>query len=219
MTILSSSVRYADAPSADKSTVISRVWKPSKVAFTVAAVGGDAERRNALSTLGAWLNVDGPRRLVLPDTPDRFYMAVPDGQLELNRAVDGEYGKLTFSIADPVAYGAEKTVVVPSGGEATFNVGGTYQASPVITASAVRDASTSLWGVQLDGAFHVHVRTGSASAKQVSVDCAERTCTVAGSATLPTLDSDWLSLAPGEHTLVMDEGTGAATVTFHERWL
>ena len=34
-----------------------------------------------------------------------------------------------------------------------------------------------------------------------------------------TTDSDWLVLEPGTHTLAIDNGTGAATVTFVERWL
>ena len=39
-----------------------------------------------------------------------------------------------------------------------------------------------------------------------------------GSVTLLRPEADWLVLEPGTHTLAMT-GTGAATVTFEERWL
>jgi hypothetical protein len=118
-----------------------------------------------------------------------------------------------------VAYGAARTVTVPSGGSVEFNVGGTYKTMPRITANAARDSSSLVWGLRLDGGDFVHVATGSNAVKSVLIDCAERICTVAGAVALPTLDSDWLELEPGTHTLAMDNGTGAATVVFTERWL
>lgn len=127
--------------------------------------------------------------------------------------------ELKFLCPDPVAYGIERTVTVPSGGSVTFNVGGTYRTRPKVTAQAVRNSSSNLWGIRLDGADYIHVATGSASARAVSIDCDARTCTVAGNAAMITLDSDWLELEPGTHTLAMDNGTGEATVTFRERWL
>ena len=111
------------------------------------------------------------------------------------------------------------TLTVPSGGSISFNVGGTYRARPRITASAVRDSSSQVWGLKLDNADFVHVVTGSASARSVDIDCDGRTCIVNSSTSMITLDSDWLELAPGTHTLVMDKGTGAATVKYRERWL
>ena len=192
----------------------------TSVKFTAAAIGTLSERRLALSTLGEWLAVDEPKWLELPDMPGWRYKALPDGDISPTRHLDGEAFELSFMLVDPIAYGAQREITVPSGGSVEFVVGGTYPAKPAITAaSAVRDSSSQVWGVRLDEGDFVHVATGSASARGVAIDCGERTCAVNGSATLPTLDSDWLELSPGKHTLRMDKGTGAATVTFAERWL
>lgn len=154
-------------------------------------------------------------------TADRGRMAVLTGESPLEYATYSATGTLTFTCQDPIAYGASRTENVPSGGSKTFTVGGTAPAMPTITANAVRNSTSLVWGIRLDGGDFVHIATGSASSRSVVVDCAARTCTVAGTATLPTLDSDWLALEPGEHTLAMDYGTasGGATVTFTERWL
>lgn len=154
-------------------------------------------------------------------TSDRGRMAVLTGETLLEYATYSATGTLTFTCQDPIAYGATYTKNVPSGSSATFTVGGTAPAYPSITANAVRNSTSLVWGLRLDGGDFVHVPTGSASARSVQVDCAARTCKVAGAATVPTLDSDWLALEPGEHTLAMDQGTasGGATVTYTERWL
>jgi predicted phage tail component-like protein len=192
----------------------------STVKFQIAVIGESAEaRRNAFSNLGMWLDVDEPKRLVLPDTPDRYYMAVPSGGLDIKRHYDGEIATLTFVLVNPVAYGREISFTVPSGGSITFNVGGTYKTRPRIQASAVRDSSSLVYGLRLDEQDFVHIATGSASARTVDVDCDERTCKVNSSVSMITLDSDWLEFEPGTHTLRMDNGTGAATVTYRERWL
>lgn len=158
-----------------------------------------------------------PKPLYLVEGRYRNAILVEDTPLEF--ATYSATGKLKFACPDPVSFGTSRSVTVPSGGSVTFEVGGTYPAAPYISASAVRDSSSQVWGLRLDSADFIHVATGSASARAVRIDCAKRTLTVASAAKLPTLDSDWLSLPPGSHTLQMDNGTGAATVTFAERWL
>lgn len=149
---------------------------------------------------------------------DRYYMAVLTGATEID--VRGYYGdvEVTFLCPDPIAYGAEREVVVPSGGSVEFMVGGSQPAAPVITAEAVR-GSTGLWGLRLDEGDYLRVATGTASAARVTLDCGQRSCHVAGAVALPTLTSDWFELAPGVHVLRNDQGAGAATVTWRERWL
>lgn len=191
----------------------------SQVSFTVGIVDDALDRRNAFSQLGQWLMVDEPKPLYLPDTPDRYYLAVPNGAIEVERCIKADKATVTFLLVDPIAYGETKTATVPSGGSATINVGGTAPTMPTIAAaSAVRDATSLVWGLRLDSADYVHVETGSASARRVDIDCGGRVCKVANAAKLPTLDSDWLVFSPGSHTLAMDNGTGAATLTWRERW-
>lgn len=218
--MLVSSTQYADIENRNGSVVLGRTWGDSTVTFSLGIDGTAAERRNKLSTLGYWLAVDEPKKLHVPDMPGRYFMAVPDGGIETTRGVDGEIARLTFKMVDPIAYGNEITVTVPSGGSVTFNVDGTAAAKPTITASAaIRNSSAFVWGLRLDDGDFVHVATGSASARSVAIDCDERTCIVNNSVKVPTLDSDWLELTPGVHTLRMDYGTGTATVTYRERWL
>ncbi len=218
ISILNYQPKTVESDSKNGSAVIGKTWGNSTVAFTLVVEGSASERRDKLSTLGAWLDVDEPKPLVLPDNPDRYYMAVPSGALELNRAIGAEYAQITFLITEPDSYGKERTVTVPSGGSITFIVGGTAKTYPRITASAVRDSSSQVWGIKLDEGDYVHIATGAAAARAIVADCENRTLTIAGAVAIPTPDSDWLELEPGEHTLRMDNGTGAATVTFIERW-
>lgn len=219
ITMLPSTAAYVDTPSKQGLSVADVRYAGWTVAFTIVVDGTAHERRDKLSTLGMWLDVDGPRRLVLPDTPDRYYMAVPEGQLELTRGIRSEYGQLSFTVVEPAAYGDEHSITVPSGGSVTFNVDGTYKAAPIITANATRNSSSLVWGLRLDEGDYLHIATDSASARPIVADCGERTLSVNGSVAIPTLDSDWLELEPGVHTLRMDNGTGAATVTWRDRWL
>ena len=217
--IINSAPSYQDSESRNGAVVIGKRWDVSTVTFSIGVTGDAHTRREKLSTLASWLDVDEPKKLVIPDTPDWYYLAIPDGGVELTRGIGGEIGQLNFTIVEPAAYGEEKTATVPSGGSVSITVGGTFPTRPTIAASAVRNSSSLVWGVRLDEGDYIHIPTGSASAQTVAVDCDARTSTVQGSVVLPTLDSDWLELAPGTHTLRMDNGTGAATVKWRERWL
>lgn len=219
ITILNAKPDTREVSGRDGAAFVGLTYGASSVAFTIAAIGGPEERRTALSTLGGWLKVDGPKPLYLPDTPDRYYLAVPSGALDLKRLIDGETATVTFSLTDPVAYGEAQTASLASGGTATINVGGTAPTYLDIAAdSAVRDGTAHVWGVRVDDADFVHVATGAAAARKVEIDSGGRVCKVANAVTLPTLDSDWLVLEPGTHTVSMDYGTGAATLSWIKRW-
>lgn len=220
ITILNSIADMRDVSGRDGSIHVGSRFGNSTVTFAFAIYGTAHERRDALSTLGMWLDVDEPKKLVLPDTPDWYYLAVPSDSVELNRAIGAEHASLTFSLVDPIAYGREVSFTVPSGGSVTFNVAGTYKTKPRIScASAVRNSGALVWGLRLDSQDILQVDTGSSSARSVSIDCDKRTCIVNSSASLITLESDWLEFEPGTHTLSMEYGTGAATVEYVERWV
>lgn len=203
---------------ADGSKVLGGRVGAGSVTIAMAVFGTAQQRREKLSTLASWLDVDEPKRLVMPDT-SWYYMAVPSGGFEVDANINPYMFDMEFMLADPIAYGEQRTATVPSGGSVNITVGGTAETYPTVTASAaVRNSSSQVWGIRLDEGGFVHVATGSSSARSVSLDCGARTCKVAGVTSLPTLDSDWLVLSPGTHTLRMDAGTGAATVTWRERW-
>ena len=178
-----------------------------------------AQRREDLSTLFMWLDVDEPKWLVMDDQPGISYKAIPSGDMPIDSFTNADSVVVNFRLLEAAAYGDTVTVTVPSGGSLTFTVDGTYPTKPTITANAARDGSSQVWGLKLDNGAFLHVATGSASARDVVLDCENRTLTIQGAVALPTLDSDWFELAPGTHTLTMDKGTGAATVTYKERWL
>lgn len=173
--------------------------------------------QRAWALVAAGMRTDGPRQLNL--TADVYRMAVLTDAVPLDYASYSAIAELTFVCPDPVAYGREMTLTVPSGGSLTFNVGGTYPTRPRITANARRDGTSLVWGLRLDDGDFIHVATNSVSYCQTSIDCDARTLTVVGAAAVPTLDSDWLEFTPGTHTLEMDNGDGAATVKYVERWL
>ena len=172
--------------------------------------------------VAAALSADAPAWLELGDEADVRYLAKVTDAGELSDLWHTGACTVTFTAFDPVAFGRLRSATVPSGGSVDIDVGGTWPTWPTLAAtSAVRDSTTGLWGVTLDSGDHLRVVTGTASAVTVAMDCAPdaRTCLVGGAVKLPTPDSDWLRLSPGKHTVAMDKGTGAAVLTWYERWL
>ena len=219
ITILNAKPDTREVSGRNGAAFVGLTYGVSTVAFTIAALGDAETRRVALSTLGEWLMVDEPKPLHLPDTPDRYYLAVPGSGLDLTRGIGGEIAQVTFTLVDPVAYGDEQTASLPSGGSVSINVNVTAPTYlNVVAASAVRNSSAQVWGVKVDDTDYVHVATGSSSSRKVEIYSEERICKVQDALTLPTLDSDWLKLEPGTHTIAMDYGTGAATLSWVERW-
>lgn len=191
---------------------------PGSVTFRLVAKGGEQERRAFAREIAPLVMSREPKRLEFASDGGLWCMAVPVSA-DFREYVASGVVDVEMRPIDAAMYGEERTVTVPSGGSASFVVGGTYPTQPKASANAVRSPNSLVWGLRLDGGAFVHVATGNSSARAVAIDCAARTCTVAGAQTIPTLDSDWLSMAPGEHVLAMDNGTGAATVSFVERWL
>lgn len=214
-------VQTVDVSGRDGRIVRGATYGGPKITLVV-AVGqmdrGDLLReRRRLSSL---FSARTPRRLQFGDDDGLYYMAVPTGEPKWTQYVRTATFEVALLVPSPAMYGKEVSVTVPSGGTAALEVGGTYPTMPrIVASSAVRNSSSGVWGVRLDEGDFMHVVTGSSSSRALVLDCAEAACTVAGSPALMTLDSDWLELEPGHHALRMDQGTGAATVTWTERWL
>lgn len=192
------------------------------VTFDLYYQGTVAQRREALSTLAKYLDVDEPKDLVLP-LNSWVYKAVPNGQIKTTMGANGDIHTVTFSIMEP-AYGTLRSAVVPSGGSVSITVNGTYPTMPnIATNGAQRDTTSLLWGIKVDNGDFIHVKTGSNSARYVKINCSQRTSVLTASLTpnMPTLDSDWFVLAPGTHTVAMDQGTCSSdtTISWYERWL
>ena len=221
ITILNAKPDTREVSGRNGAAFVGLTYDVSTVAFTIAAVGDAETRRVALSTLGKWLMVDEPKPLYLPDTPDRYYLAVPSAGLELVRGIGGEMAQLTFTLVDPVAYGiTERTAVVPYGGSVTFNVGGTAPTYPYFNRTLVRpNQTTGQWGWRLDAGDVFILDFGTTTNRYVQADFGERVAYVNDSLKLPTLNSDWFELKPGEHTIENHIGGGNdVTLRWHERW-
>lgn len=219
--IPSISLDLREASGINGAAIAGKRLDPMEVAVTVRMATEYIDERDIQRVFAeemAPLVTDEPKPLYLSD--GRYHMAILHDSTVLEFGTYSATCELKFLCADPIAYGMERTVTVPSKGSVEFEVRGTWPAKPAISApSAVRDGTALIWGICLDSNDHLHVLTGTSSAVAVEMDCPERTCTVAGATALPTLDSDWLELEPGTHTLANDYGTGAATVTYVERWL
>lgn len=174
-------------------------------------------RREAARRLSSMIHTDEPSRLYIGSDNGRYYMAILDGEVPFTEHVRSGLVELNFVTETPLLYGRERSVSVPSQGEAGFLVGGTYATRPVVEGTVTGDGSSGLWGVRLDDGDVMRIRAGSGVT--VSMDCDSRTATVSGELRLPTLGSDWLELAPGRHVLRNDVGSGACTVRWREMWI
>lgn len=191
------------------------------VTLTLTARGGTlAQRQAAGRALAAILAVKEPKPLALSIDGGLYWMAVPESGGNAKRYYTANRFDVTFRITDPAAYGEERTVTVPSGGSVTFTVGGTYQAAPVISAPSARNnGGIGAWRLALeDGSFLLATIPSGVTTAPVEANCATRVLKVQNNVTLLAPAADWLRLDPGQHTLTMT-GTGAATVTYRERWL
>lgn len=175
------------------------------------------ERQEEARAIARVLLTDEPAPLAVSIDGGRYYMAIATSTTDMTRMVGALAFDVTFACYDPVAYGDDIELVVPSGGSVKFNVGGTYPTMPIITAPAATGGSDGIWSLTLEDGMQLAANVGT-SATALTADCADRTLTIGGAVTMLRPTSDWLVLEPGEHTLTM-AGTGAATVTFSERWL
>lgn len=218
--VASQNVQTVEVPGRDGCTARGMTYgcPPVVLVFIVDPTdrAGVLEARRELTAL---LSVREPKRLEFGCDDGLYYMAMPSGDVNWTQFVHTGKLEVPFLVPSPAMYGAVREAVVPSGGSVTVEVGGTYPTAPKLAADAAVRGSGNVWGVRLDDGDFVHVATGNSSARRVYVDCEARTANVNGSATVPTLDSDWLELVPGEHVLRNDQGTGACTVTWQERWL
>lgn len=194
---------------------------PEPVEFYVMVFDRGIEgKRDAVRELAPILLVTHPVMLQFSSDNGLYYVGLPVGKPDFKEFVRSGQLKVKFQPLHAAMYGVERSVIVPSGGMVEFVVNGSYPTMPRIEAqSARRDGASNAWGLRLDDGRFLYVETGSDDEFSLEADCEARTLTVNGSAALPTLESDWLQLPPGSHTISNDQGTGQCTVTWVERWL
>jgi len=176
------------------------------------------ERHAAMRAFYARVDLKEEHRLYLSVDDGIYYEVRADGDIEIEHGVTATKVVLHFVSEKPAGYGEEHTVTIPSGSSATFTVGGNYPTRPTIEGT-VNGNNDGNWGVRLDGGDYVRVKTNTTQGRAVSIDCEEGIAIVNSLVSMISLESDWLVLYHGEHTITNDVGTGACTVTWRERWL
>lgn len=179
-------------------------------------VSSMAEVQPAIDWLASVLYVREPVDVVFPHAPDRTYKGMWSGSSTLDRL--RQTGKLTGEIVmpNPVGYGEEKTVSVS--GTKEVEVGGTYLASYTVSASSAKRDSNGVWGLVMDNRASLLFALPTTASTAVQTGWPGRASKVAGATAIPTVQSDWLMLSPGTHSLSL-VGTGAATLKYREGWL
>lgn len=216
----SKSSKTETVPAMDGAKFVGSTLKPATVALRIWATDiHSADRAGIMREIMAHLNVDKPKALLIPEVSPNTLLAIPNGEIQAVLYPTAVMVPVTFLVTDPVAYGDSESATIPSGGSVTITVDGSYPTRPVISAASAKRGTGNVWKIVLDSGDYVQVPISTSSSVAVEIDCAERTAKVANAASMITLDSDWLVLEPGQHTLSMAVGTGAATIEWTERWL
>ena len=218
--LLPRTIKTVEVPGRDGSLFTGVTLTEKTIGMTLTTLAKTVEERQAAARmLAAILAVDEPKPLLLSIDNGLYRMAIPSTDIEAARYRNATAFEVSFVVPDPVMYGVEKVITVPSGGSVTFEVGGTYPTRPVVSASAAANGGNGFWRVRLeDGSYLLATIPDGVSTAPVIADCEARTLMVNSSVALLVPSADWLKFSPGQHTLEMT-GTGAATVTFTERWL
>lgn len=100
----------------------------------------------ATRDLAEWLYHKEPVKLVLQDEPDKYYLAVPNGDTDITEMVNIGQGAIEFICTEPFAFGEEKTQsfeLNENNDIAEIEVGGTADTYPQIEIT-VQDNITSM---------------------------------------------------------------------------
>ena len=153
-----------------------------------------------------------PCKLVLPDAPDIYNMAVLDGSTDLERISRNGLGTLTFFCPEAAAYGALGRRACREGSTTVrANVGGNYPTAPVITVTA----QTSNLTVTVDGATMRALGTVE-GADPLVIDCERHVIEKGGETVMLDVYDSYPSWEPGVHVV---ECSYPFSVEWRERWL
>lgn len=191
-----------------------RYVQPDVTALLVARDADVAGRREIARQLGAALLKREPKVLSFSSDGELYYKhAIVRGLPQFNEFVRSGSVLVTWAIEDGVMYGKHRSVAMT--GEQSIIVYGTHETPLKISGTAT--PASGLFGVQLEsGEF---VRVPMTEQGNVVIDSESRTCMIGEAAGQITLESDWLVLPTGNHTLAFDSGSGNLTLEWDERWL
>ena len=158
--------------------------------------------------IAPYLYSEEPKPLVLPDEPDRYYLAVFRGKSELDRPLFGAKTSFEFYCADPIAYGEHHSETVP----ATVTVGGRAPSWP--TVEAVPPEGLAVWRVTVNDDQFVEVIANFDGEARLVIDMEHEAVTYGGQTAEVSIYSDFFQIE-GEAVI---SATSEATVEWDERW-
>lgn len=98
-----------------------------------------------LEQLASWLYYDEPKKLVLGDNPNRYYMAKFTGDSDIKESFIVGEGTLTFICTEPYIYGLERTILIPptyAGEELQIENTGNAETFPYMRFEITRDVTS-----------------------------------------------------------------------------
>lgn len=175
-----------------------------------ASPDGLSDRRRLVASL---LFRRKPCRLVLPDEPDKHYLACVNGSSQLDSLGKNAKAYVTFTCPDPVAFGQTRTRSMTTSASGT--IGGTYRTRPVFECTPARGSYFKLTN-ELTGEF-VQVNASFTGAQTLVVDCMTEQATLNGVNYPVTFASDYFSFEPGPYSV--RASSGSTEMRWTERWL
>lgn len=92
------------------------------------------------------LSSNEPQQLIFGDEPDKYYLAIADGQISLSEKFRHGNGEVVFVVPDDLAHSVElDTVTGQSGTDITVSNAGTAPTAPVLTATMTADNGLVAW--------------------------------------------------------------------------
>lgn len=120
----------------DGEDFISRKFGTRQIIIPYVMFGASQEKRQELTTI---LGVKTPRKLVLTDRPDTYYMAIPNGDIEYGKHGAIDVSTITFIASDPMRYATDlKTFIMNDDHTITIENSGN-QPTPISFSAIVND--------------------------------------------------------------------------------
>jgi len=198
------------------SIVSGRTFEESFIEVDIEIKGNNRNHfRRLVNQLAYILATNEPGKLIFTDEPDKYYLAILEGNTQLREFYLYGTATLVFLIPDPIKFG--KKVTIPIGqGVYTFYNNGTHKTRGILT----MELETYRVGVtnRKTGefiSFTNHYEVGDI----FTIDFINEYVTRNGYSVMDDLilESDFFSLDVGENTLSIVGGSGE--LVFRERWL
>jgi predicted phage tail component-like protein len=210
-------VTTLDVPGRDGSVFATSKLKPLEISVYVrlkVQAASYLEMSKIRRDLTGYLFVSEPAKLVLPDEPDLYYMAMCTDSSDLDSLWRFGSCTLTFTAYDPVAFGDEVTKDIATDTATKLWVDGTYKTYPVYTLTGTGDV---IKVTSMDTSAYVQTIDKVDKGTEIVIDMANQRVTRGGSYFPVTLGSDFTALDVGNNNVKVAGASGS--VTWSERWL